>query len=60
MDDFLWAGSDMFKKNVIHHIRSKFHCGKEMDNKFRYIGLDIEHYDKQIYLQQHDYVITTS
>ena len=26
-----------------------------MNNKFRYIGLDIEQDNGQIYLQQHDY-----
>ena len=55
VDDFLWAGSVNFQKDVIAPLRLKFHFGKEMNNKFRYIGLDIEQDNGQIYLQQHDY-----
>ena len=55
VDDFLWAGSDRFKNDVISPLRLKFHCGKEMDSRFRYIGLDTEQDNGQLYLQQHDY-----
>ncbi|KAG1681910.1 Retrovirus-related Pol polyprotein from transposon RE2 [Nymphon striatum] len=55
VDDFLWAGSELFKNQVICHLRKKFDCGKELDSSFRYIGLNIEHEDKDIYMQQHDY-----
>ena len=55
VDDFLWAGSVNFQKDVIAPLRFKFHIGKEMNNKFRYIGLDIEQDNGQNYLQQHDY-----
>lgn len=55
VDDFLWAGSDQFKENVISPLRMKFHFGKEMNTSFRYIGLDIEQDEGQIYLHQHEY-----
>lgn len=55
IDDFLWAGSDRFKQDVISPLRSRFCCGKELDSSFRYIGLDIEQADEQIYLSQTDY-----
>ena len=55
VDDFLWAGSDKFKENVISPLRVKFRCGKEMDSSFRYIGLSIEQEDGQIFLEQQDY-----
>ena len=55
VDDFLWAGSDRFKEDVISLLRFKFHFGKEMDTSFRYIGLDIEQDEGQIYLHQHEY-----
>lgn len=55
VDDFLWAGHDRFKEEVISPLRLKFHCGKEMATSFRYIGLDIEQDEGQIYLHQHDY-----
>ncbi|CAC5411359.1 unnamed protein product [Mytilus coruscus] len=55
VDDFLWAGSEHFKKQVICHLRDKFDCGKELDSSFRNIGLNIQHECNDIYLQQHDY-----
>ncbi|CAG2223736.1 unnamed protein product [Mytilus edulis] len=55
VDDFLWAGSEHFKKQVICQLRDKFDCGKELDSSFRYIGLNIQHEGNDIYLQQHDY-----
>ena len=55
VDDFLWAGSDQFKEDVISPLRLKFHFGKEMNTNFRYIGLDIEQDEDQIYLHQHEY-----
>ena len=55
VDDFLWAGSVNFQKDVIAPLRLKFHFGKEMNNKFRYIGHDIEQDYGQIYLQQHGF-----
>ena len=54
VDDFLWAGSDRFKQDVILPLRMKFHCGKELDCSFRYIGLNIEQTDGKIYLNQKD------
>ncbi|CAG2247668.1 unnamed protein product [Mytilus edulis] len=55
VDDFLWTGSEHFKKHVLCHLRDKFYCGKEQDNSFRYIGQNIQHEGKDINLQQHDY-----
>ncbi|VDI54554.1 Hypothetical predicted protein [Mytilus galloprovincialis] len=55
VDDFLWAGSEHFKKQVICQLRDKFDCGKELDSSFRYIGLNIQHEGNDIFLQQHDY-----
>ncbi|VDI80197.1 Hypothetical predicted protein, partial [Mytilus galloprovincialis] len=52
VDDFLWAGSEHFKKQVICQLRDKFDCGKELDSSFRYIGLNIQHEGNDIYLQQ--------
>jgi len=55
VDDFLWAGSDRFKQDVILSLRMKFYCGKEIVCSFRYIGLNIEPTDGKIYLNQKDY-----
>ena len=55
VDDFLWAGSDQFKQTVINPLKQTFRCGKEMDNNFRYIGLDIEQSEGNILLHQQEY-----
>ena len=55
VDDFLWTGSKMIKSMVIDQVTQKFRCGKDMDNTFRYIGLNIEQNENEIHLQQHEY-----
>ncbi|KAG1681692.1 Retrovirus-related Pol polyprotein from transposon RE2 [Nymphon striatum] len=40
VDDFLWAGSELFKNQVICHLRKKFDCGKELDsNELKQVGI---------------------
>ena len=41
VDDFLYAGTETFKKVVITKIQGKFKVGKHMEGNFRYVGLDI-------------------
>ena len=40
VDDFLWAGSNKFQKDIISRIRSIFEVGKEATIPFKYIGLN--------------------
>lgn len=56
VDDFLWVGTADFKLKVIGGLCKKFDVGKEEHGIFRYIGLEIEHDDDGILLDQKTYV----
>ena len=56
VDDFLWAGSELFNVTIISPLRKKFCFGKESDSRFRYIGLHIEQTKGEIYIHQQDYI----
>lgn len=56
VDDFLWAGSELFNVAIISPLRKKFCFGKESDSRFRYIGLQIELANGEIFIQQQDYI----
>ena len=55
VDDFPWTGSDQFKQAVINPLKQNFRFVKEMDNNFRYIGLDIDQSEGNILLHQQEY-----
>ena len=55
VDDFLWAGSNKFQKNIISRIRSIFEVGKET-SLFKYIGLNLSQEEMCIMLTQKDYI----
>lgn len=50
VDDFTWSGTTRFCDEVIEKVRTAFLCGKEADNAFKYIGLDVEHSEDGILL----------
>ena len=56
VDDFLWAGSELFNVTIISPLRKKLCFGKESDSRFRYIGLHIEQTKGEIYIHQQDYI----
>ena len=56
VDDFIWSAKATFEERVIDKIHSTFCCGKESDDSFRYIGLNIEHSDDGLILHQRDYI----
>ncbi|PIK39346.1 hypothetical protein BSL78_23810 [Apostichopus japonicus] len=56
VDDFLWAGTEDFKKIVVDKIKSAFKIGKEAEGAFRYIGLEIAHDVDGIVLTQNSYI----
>ena len=57
VDDFIWSGTRRFCDEVIEKVRTAFLCGKEADNAFKYIGLDVEHAEDGILLHQHEYTL---
>ena len=60
VDDFLWSGTIAFKQNVIQKIQDTYISGKEGENTFKYIGLEIEHMENAIILHQSAYIDTLS
>ena len=52
VDDFLWAGTDLFEEQILNNVHLNFHCGKENDEAFQYIGLKIKHSIDGILLSQ--------
>ena len=56
VDDFLWAGSNKFQKDIISRIRSIFKVGKEATSPFKYIGLNLSQEEMCIMLTQKDYI----
>lgn len=56
VDDFLWAGTEDFKRIVVDKIKSAFKIGKEAEGAFRYIGLEIAHDVDGIVLTQNSYI----
>ena len=56
VDDFIWSDKATFEEKVIDKICSTFSCGKESDDSFRYIGLNIEHSGNGLILHQQDYI----
>ncbi|KAG1673036.1 DNA polymerase epsilon subunit 2 [Nymphon striatum] len=56
VDDFLWAGTAEFEKQVIKKIQSSFQIGKEAEGEFKYIGVEIQHKNDSIILHQQSYI----
>ena len=55
VDDFLWAGSNKFQKDIISRI-SIFEVGKEATSPLEYIGLNLSQEEMCIMLTQKDYI----
>ena len=56
VDDFLWARSNKFQKDIISKIRSIFEVGKEAISPFKHIGLNLSQEEMYIMLTQKDYI----
>ena len=54
--DFLWAGNDEFKCNIVKKLCEKFQLGKQSVQAFKYVGLNIVMYNENITLDQIDYI----
>ena len=42
VDDFLWAGTSLFEKQVIGQLKDLFLIGSSVSKSFKYIGLNLE------------------
>ena len=43
VDDFVWGGTAQFEQTVIEHVRQTLNVGKENQNNFKYLGLELLH-----------------
>ena len=56
VDDFLFAGTELFKRKVIEPLCQYFKVGKQQEGVFRYIGLDMSNSEKGLFIQQQSYI----
>ena len=58
VDDFLWCGSELFRKSVIDKMKTAFCISKESSQVFRYLGIDLQQNQEVLKLDQNAYVET--
>ena len=56
VDDFIWGGTQHFKNTVIPQIRKAFLVGREEEDTFSYVGIEIKQIHGEIHLTQNKYV----
>ena len=56
VDDFLYGGNDFFNQNVVKNLKSPFLIGTEEDQCFKYLGLNLNHNNEKIYVDQSSYI----
>ena len=56
VDDFLWAGSDEFKNNVIEKLCKKYVVSKFEPSLFRFVGLNLKQQNNTITIEQYKYI----
>ena len=55
VDDFFWAGNEKFKKKIIDPIRKTFKISSDLQDSFRFLGLNVKQYSSYIELNQETY-----
>ena len=55
VDDFFWAGTDLFESNVLAKLTSTFKISKESQNSFKYLGIQLNQESQKISLDQSAY-----
>ena len=56
VDDFCWAGTELFQNIVINHILNAFTISKEELKTFKYLGLNISQTNDSISMHQRKYM----
>ena len=56
VDDFLWAGTNEFKEQVINELRKRFLIGSSASVTFTYVGLSIRSFEDGITIDQSQYI----
>ena len=55
VDDFLDAGNEKFKSNILKHVSQSFIIGSEAESEFEYIGVNLEQTDCGVKMDQLPY-----
>ena len=60
VDDFMYCGSDTFRKILEDHVLDSFVVGSREEGKFTYLGLGInqDRETKDISVTQHEYIMS--
>ena len=56
VDDFLFAGTYQFFRNVTDKITNKYKIGKHQNRSFTYVGLKVEESSSEIRISQNEYI----
>ena len=56
VDDFLYAGSQNFRKRVVYKIMQKYEMGKHQSGNFKYVGIEIIQTTEGIKVQHNLYI----
>ena len=56
VDDFCWAGTNVFKSQIIDRIHDEFIVGSSNRGAFKYIGVHIEKLEDGIGVHQYNYI----
>ena len=60
VDDFLWAGTRTFEREVIDKVRESFLIGSSESESFKYVGLNINSSKGVAFVDQNQYILTLS
>ena len=55
VDDFFWAGNEEFRKKIIDPIRKTFKISSDLQDSFRFLGLNVKQYPSHIVMNQETY-----
>ena len=60
VDDFLDAGNEKYKENILSNVKLSFIIGSEAESNFEYIGVNLEQTDSNVKLHQLPYCETVT
>ena len=55
VDDFLWASTESFRETVVNKLRTIFTISSENSTLFKYLGIEIQQFDKGIVINLNNY-----
>ena len=55
VDDFFWAGTDLFKEKIIDNLITKFKISSDLHDSFKFLGLQVHQEESGITVRQNSY-----